>query len=584
MIDYLSDFPIPAALLPKRLLSLLAPVGDDLDLRVDVTTRFEADPYGPNREHVYMIMALARDEGPGDISDYSEAGDGVVYYSQPDVRELGGIKEFSPSVSGLDYIVASQGNGSFYGYQLAEKVWIALGLTPRVIGGEQQKLIYDDLSLPEFGVAEGEISTEYHYTSNRNVNWTISNQYLRRYLWMRGNHGARLIYYQALLQDHPDIRSLMDGKTHVALKPEGSWYDLDIREYEGGLLIQLWAIVHAVPPELCPQPTAENIDWPGVEGPMTHARANALVEMTPVYINDRFLERYEQSGFFNTVPTKIGEAWHCSPSYLGQWGFSECIRVGRNMIRVPMRELYKPKPEREILHAYSHVLAPAKVAEFDEADEHIASKTDRLVVELLRFGDLFSAIGRCFGDHREAEEIVGVSRAEIDANGWLHYPELARLAQVAPLDMTEQAFLSRCKSIHELWQRIPNAFLRDLLVHAGHTRASVKSLASLRLLQSLTNVFERLNREGEGIDAFGSEADPDDLTTRNSSLAPLFVNNDLRISDAHDAGETLSHLEALGFDVAVVNQGFGKALDFIFDGVITAFEHINTQGEEILAR
>lgn len=584
MINYLDEFPIPAELLPPRLVALLEPTGTDRNLRIDVTTRFEFDPYGPNREHLHMIMALAPGPGPGDVSKFNETGHGVVYSSQPDVNNLGQLKEFHPSVSGLDYIVASRGGGSFYGYHLAEKVWIALGLTPRVLGGDQQKLIYDDLSLPEFGVAEGEVSTEYHYTSKRNVNWSMSNEYLRRYLWMRGAYGARLFYYQTLLPDRPQIRALMHGKAHVLLSPEGSWYDLDIREHNGSLLLQIWAMVHAVGPSLCPAPSAGGLVWPGVEGAMTHERANALTATTPVYLDDRFLERYEQSGFFDTVPIKFEQAWFCSPSYLGQWSFTDCIRVGRNMVRVPMRELYKPKPDREILHAHSHVLAPAKVGEFDQAEEHIISKTGRLASELLGFGEVFSAIGQYLGEGREPVDIVGISRAEINANGWLHYPELVRLAQVAPLDMTEQAFLSRCKSIHEIWQKIPNAYLRNLLVHAGHPRAEIKNLGSLKLLQALANVLERLNRDGESPDAFGAGADPDDLTHRNASLAPLFVNNDLRIADAHNAGETLAHLENLEFDIASVNQGYGKALDHVFDGVISAFSHMNAQAVAILNR
>jgi hypothetical protein len=584
MINYLNEFPIPAELLPPRLIALLQPVGADRGLRVDVTTRFEFDPYGPSREHVYMIMAIAPDSGPGDISKFHEAGHGVVYFSQPDVNSIGEIKEFCPSISGLDYIVASQGGGSFYGFHLAEKVWIALGLTPRVLGGDKQKLVYDDLSLPEFGVGEGEVSTEYHYTSRRNVNWTMSNEYLRRYLWMRAGYGARLFYYQILLQDNPQIRGLLRGEAHVVLKPEGSWYDLDIREHDGGLLLQMWAIVHAIEPDLCPAPSAEELIWPGIEGVMTDERANALTAIMPVYLDDRFLERYEQSGFFDTVPMKVDGAWFCSPSYLGQWSFTDCIRVGRNMVRVPMRELYKPKPDREILHAHAHVLTPAKAGEFDQTEEHIVSKTGRLASELLGLGDVLSAIGQYFGEGLAAADIVGISRAEIKANGWHRYPELVKLAQVAPLNMTEQAFLSRCKSIHEIWQKIPNAYLRDLLVHAGHTRAAIKGLGSLKLLQALANVFERLNRDGESLDAFGAGVDPDDLAHRNALLAPLFVNNDLRIADAHDAGDTLSHLEKLGFDIASVNQGYGKALDHVFDGVISAFSHMKGQADAILNR
>src|SRR3546814_17600106 len=108
MINYLDEFPIPAELLPPRLVALLEPAGTERNLRVDVTTRFEFDPYGPNREHVYMIMALAPDSGPGDVSKFDEAGHGVVYFSQPDVTDPGQIREFNPSVPVLASMASSQ--------------------------------------------------------------------------------------------------------------------------------------------------------------------------------------------------------------------------------------------------------------------------------------------------------------------------------------------------------------------------------------------------------------------------------------------------------------------------------------------
>lgn len=584
MIDYLNDFPIGPDFLPPRLRSLLEPVGNKPDLRVDVTTRYEFDPYGPAREHVYMIMALDPNSGPGSVAEFGEVGHGVVYFSKPDINHAGGLKDFNISVSGFDYVVMSQGCGSYYGYQLAEKVLVALGLTPRLLGGEHQKLIYDDLSLPEFGVADGEVSTEYHYTSKRNVNWTMSNEYLRRYLWMRGSYGVRLFYYQSLLPDCQEIRKLMEGKPHAKVTPDNGWYDLEIREHKGGLLIQVWAIVHAIAPELCAESSAEGLLWPGVEGPMTDARANALTAITPVYLDDRFLEKYEQSSFYETVPMKSDQAWGCSPSYGGQWSFTDCVRVGRNMIWVPMRELYKPKPDREIVHAHKHAIDPEKAKEFDKKEEHVVAKTARYVEQLLRLAELLCALGQNLGEPEASNDIVSISRAELRANGWHSYPELSRLAQVAPLDMTEQAFLSRCKSIHELWQKIPNAYLRRLVVHADHDGGKVKAFASLRLLQALTNILERLNRDGENFEAFAAGAEEDDLKTRNVALAPLFINNDLRIADAHHAGEALALLEKLGFDVASVNQGYGRALDHVFDGVIDSFAHINRQLETFLMR
>jgi hypothetical protein len=584
MVDYLKDFPIGPEFLPPRLRSLLEPVGGSPDLRVDVTTRFEFDPYGPACEHVHMIMALDPDPEPRSVAEFNETGDGVVYFSQPDINLAGGLKEFKISVSGLDYVVMSRGGGSYYGFQLSEKVMVALGLTPRLLGGEHQKLIYDDLSLPEFGVADGEVSTEYYYTSKRNVNWTISNEYLRRYLWMRGSYGVRLFFYQSLLPDCQEIRGLMNGERHRRMTPDKGWYDLDIREHKGGLLIQVWAIVHAIAPQLCAEPSAEGLLWPGIEEPMTYARADALTAITPMYLDDRFLEKYEQSSFYETVPMKVDQAWRCSPSYGGQWSFTDCVRVGRNLIWVPMRELYKPKPDREIVHAHKHAIDPEKAKESDKDEEHVVAKTGRYVEQLLRLAELLCALGQNFGEPEAANDIVTISRAELQANGWHSYPELCRLAQVAPLDLTEQAFLSRCKSIHELWQKIPNAYLRRLVVHAGHAGGKVQGFASLRLLQALTNILERLNRDGENFGAFAAGAEEDDLQTRNAALAPLFINNDLRIADAHHAGETLVLLEKLGFDIAAINQGYGRALDHVFDGVIDSFAHVNRQLEAFLMR
>jgi hypothetical protein len=584
VIDYLDQFPIPAVILPPSLRALLEPVGHNPALKVEVTTRRDKDQYGPNREYVHMIMAVVPEGALASLGVVDEASDGVVSFSVPAIERQGGLPTFDPSISGHDYIVASWGSGSFFSYALAEKVWMALGLSARTLGGTQQRIIYDDLSLPEFGVVEGEVTTQYYFSAQRDVQWTMSNEYLRRYLWMRGAHGVRVFFYEGLLPDSQELRSLMAGQSQVVLGPDGGWYRLDIREFKDGLLVQVWASIVAVPPELCPEQSADGLRWPGSNEPMTHAKANALVSWEPVYLDDQFLERYEQSSFFETTPVNVHGRWHCSPSYLGQWSFTDCVRKGRNLITISTRELYKPKPDREIVHAHAFALEPSHAAAFDQNEEHIVAKTDRFVAQLLDIGDRLSALAEVLNIPSTAEAIVGLSRLELRNNGWLSYPKLSRLSQVAPISMTEQAFLSRCKGIHEIWQRIPNELLRDLLVKAGHTRTDVKGLGSLKLMQALLNVVERLNSDGEHVDAFGSSAEPNDLTNRNSAFAALFVNNDLRIADAHNAGGVLSGLEALGFDVAATNQGYGRALDHVFDGVIAGFAHLNAELQTLLQR
>ena len=233
---------------------------------------------------------------------------------------------------------------------------MALGLSPRCIGGEDQRLIYDDLSLPEFGVAEGETSSSYYYRASRNISWRMSNEYLRKYLWMQGKHGTRVFFYEAYIQETQEISKLLGSDGHCLSKPEGGWYELDIRRINGKTLLQLWAVVCAVTPELCAMQSAAGLSWPGIAGAVDHQRANALVEPTPIFLDDRFLERYEQNSFYQTTPFQTHGSWTCNPSYSGQWSFTDCRRVGRNLIQVRLRELYKPKPDREIVWAHGHVV------------------------------------------------------------------------------------------------------------------------------------------------------------------------------------------------------------------------------------
>lgn len=132
-IDYLATFPVPHQLLPEKLRRLLSPIGLDPQERVEVSALFEAKDAGGKREEVVHLVMAAVPEAAVDTLEVLEAGsNGVVSYSVPSLREKGNCAEFAPSVSGYDYIVASWGDGSFYTYSLAEKVWMALGHRPAI--------------------------------------------------------------------------------------------------------------------------------------------------------------------------------------------------------------------------------------------------------------------------------------------------------------------------------------------------------------------------------------------------------------------------------------------------------------------
>lgn len=576
-MNYLDDFPLSNSLIPARLKQLLTPVDvNNPKSHVPVAEHFEHDLSGDDRECLLFQMAAVQKEDISSISAADYQHGGVVSFSTPDVTVNGGISDFTPSISGHEYIVASQGGGSFFTFNLAEEVWMALGLTPRSIGGEHQKLIFDDLALPDLNIASGEVSNEYYWSPKRDVKWTMRKDYLRQYLWMRGAIGTSVFFYEKLLQDSRDIRTLMKGKTHYRDEIKGNWYELDLREHRGQILMQTWGVVQTVSSELSYLPDLEEIIWPDHTAPMARRQARDLAQSDIIYLNDKFLCKYEDNPKFDAIPYISDGRCHCSPSYGGQWGFENCLRVGRNLIRVPVYYLYKGVPDVEIFHARKFALSNSDIAQLDLEEEHIVAKVGRLLEQILVLGSNLSKLGDAAGLTRTSTDLVGFTESELSNNGWLNYPILVKLAKVAPLDMNSDAFLSRCKTLHEVLQKLPNNFLTSVLKFAGCTSAEVKGLGSFKLLQGLLNIFEDLSSSGKGLSSLAGAATTVDWKRSHPTMAPLFINNDLRIADAHEAvGSYIKSLEDIGFDIALVDDGYGKALDFVVDRAIGSIEEIN---------
>ncbi|MCW8163979.1 hypothetical protein D8B22_06005 [Verminephrobacter aporrectodeae subsp. tuberculatae] len=584
--DYVKNFPIPEKIIPPKLRALLDPVSPDPGLKVEIVRFYnESNSHGRITEHVHFQTAVVLDGESGPIDVFREAAFGVVETSVP-IDEQGCAKEFIPSISEHDYFVASWGNGSFYTFHLAEKVWMTLGLTPRCVGNEDQRLIYDDLCLPVFGVAEGEVSSEHFWRPNRNVSWKMSNVYMRKYLWLRGARAIRSFFYNGSVPDQQALRDLMESESRrneIEPSTGPKWYFLKLTENDDkSLLIQVWASVEVASSERCPVKSPDDLVWPGISTPMPRDGAGRLINDTLVFLDDKFLEKYEQNALFDTVPSYQWDVWCCGPSYKGMWECTDCTRVGRNLIMTSMHELYK-RPDQEILHAHAFAVTPKQAEDTDKTQEHIVAKTQRLLDQLLDLGDNLSELGENVGLQKPASELVKFSRQEVRENGWMKYPNLCRLAQVAPLCMTQQAFLSRCKSLHEILQGIPDGYLKNLIKKNGCSSDSVRNLRNIKLLQALTNIIQKLNDQGEACNAFSSTIPCQDWDAKNSALAALFLNSDLRNADAHDASKKcLQILEKMGFDIALVNSGYGHALDFVFDGVIGSLKTINTSMEKFL--
>jgi len=581
--EYISEIPIPEDLIPAKLKKLLTPVDMKDNKRVEVALYQSTDQYGPSDEHVQMLMAVVPSNQLEEIKVFDEAGDGVLG-SAPIDNQKGGCRNFRPNLSGYEYVVAAQGDHSFFGYILSENIWITLGLTPRCEGGSSQTIRFDDLSAPVFSVAAGEASNEYYFKASRDVCWTISNEYLRKFLWLKDCYGVRVFYYSKRMPDSKDIRQFMNGEKFFLFKSASGWCELDIREHEGDLLIQLWASVIAVTPEKLPEPETNNLKWPDLPEAISKEAARAGVE-DYIFLDDRFLEKYEQNSLYNSTPAVIRGLVYCSPGYKGQWMFRDCVRVGRNFIRTPLNKLYEGLPSQELLHAHKYAVPEELVQQTHPDVENIVLKTNRFLECMLDLGSNFSLLATHLDIEKTSIEIVKLDPEKIAKSGWDEIPIFMRLAQVATAEMSEQFLLARCKTIFEVWQRIPDGFLRQLLTKAGCPIIETRNLGSLKLLQAVLNILECLNKNAEEVMAFNNEEAHDGWNLENRSMAPMFLLNELRMIDAHALGKSTNLiLEEYQVDTSTVVEGYGLALDTIFDAVIDCLENFNSELHALLSR
>lgn len=556
---------------------------DNPNKMVEVTARYEQDTYGPNREFYHMVIITVPEVETVSLRDfYDYSSDGVAAYSIPTCDNKGDLAE-RPHRPNLNYLVASWGSGSFYSYNLAEDVWMTMGLTPRCVGGDTQRIVYDDLSVPAVDIADGEVSNSYYYQPDRNIHWHMRNDYLRQYLWQLGHVGVRAFYYEGYV-DNPEAYEpyLVDG--YYSEEPESGWYELRILKHEKGIMLQVHGATIALTPEKCAHRDIHSLIWPGDTVPMTKARTEDIHSHI-IYLRDSFLEKYEKNSVYSSTPLKFYDRFMCSPGYKGQWSFTECTRIGRNLIKVPVRELYKPKPDAEILHAYSHAISEDEAQLFDFDQEHIVSKVFRLVDQIINLGNYLHALAdKVNAQQYSPEEYTGFSPSVIAHSHWDKYPIFSKLAQAIPIELSEQDFLSRCKTLSEIIGRVKSGPLKRILAVAGCEHSAIKGWRGLKLLQALSNILDDLIQNAESVDGFINCADNVDWGKPNSTMTPLFVLYDLRRADAHENVTLITEaLERIDFDHTNLRDGHGLAFDFLLDRVIESICALNVNLKRLQA-
>ena len=330
------------------------------------------------------------------------------------------------------------------------------------------------------------------------------------------------------------------------------------------------AVVVALP-ELCPELGLENINWPDLNQVVTRFRARTM-ELGTAYFNDSLLKKFEDKEGYTIIPDT---AYVC---YKHIWAFRDSRRIKRNYISIPYRKIFECLDERTIILLSKYAVSKKEV-DAAEDKENIAAKTIRFKDEFLQLGrNLSQLLYILTNKELLPRDIIRISEDDLHYYGWYKDERLFRLAKVAPLNMDKDDFLSRCKTMNELFNQIPIGPLRNIILSTSISSDEIKNLGSIKLLHGIKNVLDYLVKNHLTILDFKDCVAEIKLKETNTSTIGLFVLNDLRQIDAHSKFcNPLDVIEKIGFDRSLCHQGYGNALDFIYDTIIDSLHDFNKQ-------
>jgi hypothetical protein len=324
----------------------------------------------------------------------------------------------------------------------------------------------------------------------------------------------------------------------------------------------------------------QKLEWPDHNGPIVGSGImGGFGVMEEAYVRDEVLLAYENRPEFDIHP-ETGMVGHG-----GWWSVAFCRRVGREHIALELRKLYEGAQFPVIKHycGYAVKKSSLPVPKNDDEKRNIGIRAREVVDQYLALIATLEKILDAAGLPFAAEDIGGLSQADIKHRGWWTFPMLGRLGNVAPLSMTYQLFLARCKDIFGVFEGLKSAPLRALLLKLQVPKDTVKTLEGLKLCAFLCQLATIAKNEGWALigdaDLVIKKWDSD---TRLDFYKPLFALNGLRMADAHasssvrDPKAQALNLKAFGIDPDKFKTGWGLALDRVYDEIARSLQDVTT--------
>ena len=471
------------------------------------------------------------------------------------------------------------------------------GLIPRVVSAAQgDEIHWDDPSVPKPDVAIALPVSAYDFPKITLAQLRVHREYLQDYATIRGMHLIQ-VYFAECWQDPPsDMEATFLSIGGKPIQLPGREIRLFRQEKPPSYLVQVSGTRFLLAPASSPITEGRwqygDLEWPGIQGPVTHERAMAI-GLRDAFVSDAVLSRYEGRPEFSIHPETGGVA------YGGQWSTGNTHRVARDLIAVELKKLYEGCPP-EVVHQYHlHAVAPP-IGQPDVLRTHpnVATRARRITYGLLQLGEHLATLASiALARPLTSTETVGLSRQQLDYEGWWLNRYAEAISRHAPATMSVDDFLSRSGLLDQLVvEALREALLREFILELGVDPKGIVDLKSIKLLAlilkfaALANEAHlRLIQESTQILIREPDYAPPSSLARSVELPVLRILHDLRITRGHRTDtrrpSTIDNaLSTIGVDPRSTATGWGSALDALYDAVAEEVEGASLVLQEAIGR
>ena len=361
------------------------------------------------------------------------------------------------------------------------------GLLPRMIQSENDdEIIYDDLTIPEFGILSAKTVSHFEYALKSSAYVTARNIYIEDYSTIRDM--AVVQFYFAHCSVDPDeidgLQLLVDG--HLEKSLPGRQIVIGKDERNSSYYCQTHGLRCIARPGRSPiikeQFNVESLEWPGIQGVITRKESSSL-RLQKIYVKDSVLAKFEERQDLFRVNPETGGV-----SFGGQWSVGYSTRVGRDYLSVELKKLYEGNLDHVIKHWHQFAVNPPDIRDpVIRQSSNVAKRSKRIAEALIELGQNLTELWTLASGHTiQPIELTGYDERNLRYHGFWENSYLFDIARQIPWDMGEDAFFQRCISLEvAIIEGLKESNLRKLLHHLGVPRESIKELRSLKLLYAM---------------------------------------------------------------------------------------------------